>query len=77
MERLVVAGRKTGMCVDATCRAAVGRGYDVPLASDTHTTRDRLRMPPANVVAHRNEVLDDFGNDAAAVNVVPSADIAF
>lgn len=75
--RLVVTGLNTEMCVDATCRAAVSRGYDVLLAADAHTTRDRHRLPPADVVAHHNAILDDFGNDAAVVTVVPASEIAF
>lgn len=77
VDRLVVTGLNTEMCVDATCRAAVSRGYGVLLAEDAHTTRDRHRLSPADVVAHHNAILDDFGNDAAVVTVLPSRDITF
>jgi nicotinamidase-related amidase len=77
VDRLVIAGLNTEMCVDATCRAAVSLGFNVLLASDAHTTRAHMTLPPEDVVAHHNEILDDFGNDAAVVTVVPSAEIAF
>jgi nicotinamidase-related amidase len=74
---VVVSGLNTEMCIDTTCRIATSLGFDVILAADAHTTRDRHALPPAQVVAHHNAVLDDFGNDAAVVRVVPSAGIAF
>ncbi len=40
VDRLVVAGMMTHMCVDATVRAAVDLGYDVVLAADACATRD-------------------------------------
>lgn len=40
VDRLIVAGMMTHMCVDATVRAAVDLGYDVVLAADACATRD-------------------------------------
>lgn len=40
VDRLVVAGMMTHMCVDATVRAAVDLGYDVVLTADACATRD-------------------------------------
>ncbi len=59
--RLIVAGAMTEYCVDTTCRRATSLGYDVTLASDAHLTRDNKVLTAANIIAHHNFVLDDFG----------------
>jgi nicotinamidase-related amidase len=74
---VVVSGLNTEMCIDTTCRVATSLGFDVVLAADAHATRDRHALPPEQVVAHHNAILDDFGNDEAVARVVPSAEIAF
>jgi nicotinamidase-related amidase len=75
--RLVVAGLRTEMCIDTTCRVATSSGFDVELAADAHTTRDGDHLSAAQIVAHHNETLDDFGNDEHVVVVRPAAEIAF
>jgi len=40
IERVVVAGMMTHMCVDATARAAVDLGFDLIVAEDACATRD-------------------------------------
>ena len=77
VDRLVVGGLRTEMCIDTTCRVATSSGFDVLLASDAHTTRDGGRLSAAQIVAHHNETLDDFGNDEHVVVVRPAAEIAF
>ena len=74
---LVVAGLRTEMCIDTTCRVATSVGFDVVLAADAHTTRDGDRLSAAQIIAHHNETLDDFGNDEHVVVVRPAAEIAF
>jgi Isochorismatase family len=53
--RLVV-GAQTDVSVRATVHGAFVRGYDAPLVSDAHTTRDRAlgAPPPDQVIAHTN-----------------------
>lgn len=75
--RLVVAGLRTEMCVDTTCRVATSLGFDVLLAADAHTTRDNDRLSAEQIVAHHNDTLDDFGNDQHVVVVKPAAEIGF
>ena len=74
--RLVVTGCRTQYCVDTTCRSAVGRGYDVTLASDAHTTMDEA-LPAAQIIAHHNTLLDEFGNDRHQITVRKAAEIDF
>ena len=57
IDRLVIAGLQTEMCVDSACRAAVALGYRVVLASDGHTTWDTPALPAERIVAHHNRTL--------------------
>lgn len=75
--RLIVAGAMTEFCVDTTCRRATSLGYDVTLASDAHLTRGNKVLTAANIIAHHNLVLDDFGAGEHVIRVKPSGEIAF
>ena len=57
IDRLVVAGLQTELCVDSACRAAVALGYRVVLASDGHTTWDTPALPAERIIAHHNRTL--------------------
>lgn len=76
VRRVVVVGCRTQFCVDTTCRRATTLGLDVVLASDAHTTVDDY-LPAAQIVAHHNATLDDFGNDRHVVAVRASREIEF
>jgi nicotinamidase-related amidase len=65
------------MCIDTTCRHATTLGYDVTLASDAHTTINSDILTAAQIVAHHNETLDDFGNDEHVIVLKASSEIAF
>ena len=72
---LIVAGGMTEYCVDTTCRRATSLGYDVTLASDAHLTRDNQVLAAADIIAHHNFVLDDFGAGDHVVRVKPTEEI--
>ncbi len=75
--QLIVVGGMTEYCVDTTCRRATSLGYDVTLASDAHLTRDSKVLTAANIIAHHNFVLDDFGAGDHVVRVKPADEIIF
>ncbi|MGI8968716.1 MAG: cysteine hydrolase family protein [Chloroflexota bacterium] len=75
IDRLIVTGMKTEMCVDTTSRQAVSRGYDVLLVSDAHTTTDSDVLSAEQIIAHHNDTLDDFGTDDHVVTVAPAAEV--
>ena len=75
--RLIIGGGMTEYCVDTTCRRATSLGYDVMLASDAHLTRDNKVLTAANIIAHHNFVLDDFGAGDHVVRVRPTDEIVF
>ncbi len=55
IERLVIAGMMTHMCIDATTRAASDLGFQCVLAHDACATKDLSfsgKTVPANVVHH-------------------------
>jgi nicotinamidase-related amidase len=77
VRRLVVAGFRTEYCVDTTCRRATTLGFDVTLASDAHATTDHDTLMAAQIVAHHNTTLDDFGNDRHVVAIQTASEIVF
>jgi nicotinamidase-related amidase len=72
IDRLVIAGMQTEMCVDTACRAAKALGYEVVLAADAHTTFDNKVLPAERIVAHHNNSLD-----GAFVKLASAADVGF
>lgn len=73
IERLIVAGFQTEMCIDTTCRRAFSLGYDVWLVQDAHSTvtfEDAPLAAPA-IIAHHSYVLQNFAT------VKPAAEIDF
>ena len=74
---LVIAGGMTEYCVDTTCRRATSLGYDVTLASDAHLTRDNGVLTAANIIAHHNFVLHDFGAGDRVITAKPTDQIVF
>jgi nicotinamidase-related amidase len=63
--------------VDTTCRRATSLGYDVTLASDAHLTRDNGVLTAANIIAHHNFVLHDFGAGDHLIRVEATDEIVF
>jgi nicotinamidase-related amidase len=72
IDRLVIAGMQTEMCVDTACRAAKALGYEVVLAADAHTTFDNKVLPAERIIAHHNNSLD-----GAFARLSNAADIGF
>jgi len=77
IKHLVIAGGMTEYCVDTTCRRATSLGYDVTLARDAHLTRDNGVLTAANIIAHHNLVLDDFGAGDHVIKAKPTDEIVF
>lgn len=77
IKHLIITGCRTQYCVDTTCRSAVSLGYDVTLAKDAHTTMATDNLTAAQIIAHHNETLDEFGNDEHLVFVKSAGEIVF
>ncbi len=76
VDRLVVTGMQTEFCVDATCRAALSRGFEVALAADAHTTGDAV-TPAETTIRHHNYALGNLAYPHRSILVAPSTDIEF
>ncbi|WP_434772550.1 cysteine hydrolase family protein [Pseudomonas entomophila] len=55
---VVIAGMKTQYCIDSTCRAARGLGFDAVLIADGHTCSDTPQLHAEAIVAHHNAMLE-------------------
>jgi nicotinamidase-related amidase len=56
VDRVLVAGWATDLCVDATVRSAVALGFEVVVAADCHTVSDRPHLPAPRVIEHHHWV---------------------
>ena len=74
VKRLIVCGLQTEYCVDATCRAAFSREFEVVLAADGHTTTDAVAAASV-VVQHHNYALANLAHPLRKIAVMPSAEI--
>jgi nicotinamidase-related amidase len=77
IQHLVITGCRTEMCVDTTSRVAISRGYNVTLVADAHSTVDNELLSAAQIVAHHNVTLDDFGTDEHVVVIKKTDDVTF
>ena len=66
---LIIGGVLTECCVDTTTRSAFGRGYQVTLVADGHSSSGNRVLTGAKVVAHHNEVLRRFADVRRASQV--------
>ena len=57
IDRLIIAGMQTEMCVDSACRGAAALNYRVVLAADGHTTYDTPLLRADLIIAHHNRLL--------------------
>ena len=57
IDRLVIAGMQTEMCVDSACRGAKALDYLVALVADAHTTYDTPVITADLIIAHHNRLL--------------------
>lgn len=79
IKHLLVAGCKSEVCIDATCRKAVNLGYNVTLVSDAHATTDNAILTAQQIVDHHNYILqmvrsDEYG-EVVGVTVKPTSEI--
>lgn len=75
VDQLLVTGVASEMCVDTTIRAAASRDYQVVVASDGHTTRDKPYLDAATISRHHNRVWANLILPDRAVKVIGSEQI--
>lgn len=72
IQKLVLTGIQTELCVDTTCRRACSLNYAVTLVADAHSTWDRESLSAARIIAHHNSLLGDW-----FATVKPASEVAF
>jgi nicotinamidase-related amidase len=78
--RVVVTGAQTDACVRSTIHGAFGRGYDVTLVGDAHTTEDLSEHgapPPDQVIARTNLYWQEQTAPGRRGATVDTADVTF
>ncbi len=56
IDRLLVTGCATELCVDTTIRVAASKDYEIVVVADGHTTKDRPVLRATDIIAHHNWV---------------------
>ena len=74
VSELIIAGLQTEFCVDATCRAALSRDFDVVLVADGHTTGN-AHLPAEAIIEHHNNTLANIAHPSARLRVVRADEI--
>jgi nicotinamidase-related amidase len=79
VSRLYVTGCLTELCVDTTCRRAIGLGFATTLVADGHTTEDVAvaGVGPAQRIRLTNFALARVATADWAITVVPSLRLDF
>jgi nicotinamidase-related amidase len=70
INRLIIAGMQTEMCIDATCRRARQLGYDVTLVKDAHSTFDGTKRTAAQIIDQYNDTLSTIIKLEEARNIL-------
>jgi len=73
IDRLLVTGCATELCVDTTIRVAASKDYEIAVASDGHTTKDRPCLKAEAIIAHHNWVWSILLIPGRPVKVVPTS----
>ncbi len=71
---LIITGLQTEFCVDATCRAALSRDFDVVLVADGHTTGNS-HLPAQAIIEHHNNTLANIAHPSARLRVLRADEI--
>lgn len=60
ISRIIITGIQSEICVDATCRRAFSKGYEVILVKDGHSTYNSNIFTAAQIIDHHNEILGQW-----------------
>ncbi len=72
VQQLIVVGCATDFCVDTTVRAAASRDYEVVVAADAHTTKDRQHLDAVSIIKHHNWMWESLILPRSRVQVLPT-----
>ena len=72
VQQIIVVGCATDFCVDTTIRAAASRNYEVVVAADAHTTKDRRHLDAETIIKHHNWMWENLILPRSEVKVLPA-----
>jgi len=75
VEQVVITGCATDFCVDTTIRAAASRDFEVVVAEDGHTTKDRAHLDAVSIIKHHNWMWKYLILPHSEVKVIPTENI--
>jgi nicotinamidase-related amidase len=75
VRQVIVTGCATDFCVDTTIRAAASRNYEVVVAADAHTTKDRPHLDAETIIKHHNWMWKNLSLPRSEVKVIPTASV--
>ncbi|MBO9666731.1 MAG: isochorismatase family protein [Bdellovibrio sp.] len=60
IQKLIIAGMQSELCIASTCQAAVAEGFGVTLVADAHTTYDSETESAPEIIARVNKELKEI-----------------
>jgi nicotinamidase-related amidase len=75
VRQVIVTGCATDFCVDTTIRAAASRDFEVVVATDGHTTKDRPHLGAQAIIQHHNWMWANLILPEREVSVMPTVEI--
>ena len=75
VQQIIVVGCATDFCVDTTIRAAASRNYEVVVAADAHTTKDRRHLDAVTIIQHHNWMWENLILPRSEVQVLPTKSV--
>ncbi len=61
--RIIIAGIRSDICIDATCRQAYSKSYEVIIAKDGHSTYNTGLLKAKQIIDHHNEIFEAWFAD--------------
>ena len=75
VRELIVTGCATDFCVDTTIRVAASLDFEVVVAGDGHTTKDRPHLGAEEIIRHHNWMWENLILPEREVKVMTTAEI--
>jgi nicotinamidase-related amidase len=73
--QIIMTGCATDFCVDTTVRAAASRDFEVVVAADAHTTKDRPHLDAQSIIRHHNWMWANLILPKSEVKVLPTVGV--
>lgn len=70
IQKLIVTGIQTDVCVDTTCRRACDLGYDVIVVGDAHSTWNQGDRSAHQIIDEHNDQFRQFADVRASDEIV-------